>query len=527
MIVKASFRKPGGLSAHLQRTDNNEQVIVSGARDLPLDIDQSLGLLAVMGSACQGERSLIHVIAAPSPSEAPPTDRQRERFWELYEEEFDLRGHPFVEVTHQKGKRPSHIHRVYARRHPTSGHSVHDGYLKIRNEKVARVFEIECGHDLTVGKHQRAVRNALERERPDIADAIDPVAQPRSFQPVIDRDETQQAESRGIDPRAFRAKVYALYALSGGDWKAFAAALDRKGLSVARGDKTIMVLDARTGYAVSLPRLLRSEAKAAGRPIKLTSRDLETIFAKARPLAEERRLAAMRAAEASERANTFAGIFEELAKGDLAMAAQDYARRVAAHHQDQRFALEFGYRADIQAHWQRYHAAKDFSYVLHDNKSLLFAITLCVSGSVIPALLLTHGLLAIPDAVARGAREAAEELRRQSSNRRQFSFAEIDNKDRLIYGAYAHALLGELSGDQNKDLLTTCKKLIPEASAARFAEFFETCSPHQFGTITSWFRPGDSHHMDILNKRTTIAKTTAAAPKVASARQFQSPGFER
>ena len=134
MIIKASFRQPGGLAAHLVRVDTNERVLISGARDLPLDVEEALNLLAIMGAGGQADRSLVHVVASPSPSEADPSREQLARFRDLYELEFHLEGHPFIEVQHKKGDRPMHVHRVYARRDPVRT-LPDDAHLKIRERK--------------------------------------------------------------------------------------------------------------------------------------------------------------------------------------------------------------------------------------------------------------------------------------------------------------------------------------------------------------------------------------------------------
>jgi hypothetical protein len=512
MIIKASFRQPGGLAAHLVRTDNNERVVIAAARDLPRDVNEALGLLAIMGAGGQADRCLVHVVASPSPDEPDPGAKQLSRFWELYEAEFKLDGHPFIEVQHQKGARPMHVHRVYARRDPTTGHSAHDGHLMRRNEKVARIFEIECGHKPTIGKHQRAVRNALDRERPDIAEAVDPSAQPTNAQPTLDRDETQQAEACGIDPRGFRRRVHAIYREANGNWRAFAAGLDRAGISVARADRALMVLDGATGYAITLARTLRTEAKAAGAPIKITTAELERVFGKAKPLAEERTLAATRAVQSSEFTKAFFDTFNLLSDQELNEAA-DRRRHAAARHQKTRAAIEAKRRAEIEAYWRQYHVARGVKRFVGDNTRLLFCISLLTCGGLMPAIMLTYGALVLPSSLATEARERAETLRRENSAAKQFSFSEIDPKDRIVFGAYAHALSSSIDRDNAMAFRTHCEKLIPEATAKRFAKFFETCTPKQYPAITSWFDAENPRHVKALMSRSMTYRAEEKADR--------------
>jgi hypothetical protein len=493
MIIKASFRKPGGLASHLVRTDTNERATISNARDLPLHVEDALGLLSIMGAACQGERCLIHVVASPSPLEEPPTPDQLTRFWNVYEDEFGLAGHPFIEIQHQKGYRPAHVHRVYARRNPASGHSAHDAYLKVRNEKLARIFELECGHEITVGRHQKAVRQALESERPEIASAIDVDAKPKSAQPPINHDETQQADVRGIDPRTFRQDVYRIYQKSGGNWRAFAGGLDRAGISVARGDRALMVLDCKTGHAIPMARCLRTEAKASGNPIKIISRELELVFRHAKPLSEERKIAAGRATSAPVPATTFFDAFAELAKADLALVGAE------ARHREARVKAELARRKAIQSYWKKYHFARGMSHFLGENTVLLLAVGVLASGGIVPAFLLTYGAFVLTSTFASVARESAERLRHQHSETKSFSYAEVHPRDRLIFGAYAHALLSEDKAPNG--LQTICEKMISPDAAKRFANFFATCTPRQYAAITSWFRPDNVRHLATLEER--------------------------
>jgi len=216
------------------------------------------------------------------------TAEQWQRLWQLYEEEFKLSEHPFIERVHVKNRR-LHKHRVYGRIHPITGRAAPDSWMRVRAEKVARIAEIEFGHEITIGRFHRAVKKALELERPEIAHILDGPEKPVCRQPVLGPDEMSQGERVGINPRSFRSLVFKAYCDACGKWPSFARTLDDAGITIAHGSRAILVVDEPTGYYASLRKILASEAKSRGRDFLFSNAEISQIFGNAKVLGVERR----------------------------------------------------------------------------------------------------------------------------------------------------------------------------------------------------------------------------------------------
>lgn len=177
MIIKSSQRAGHrNLAAHLVKTqdiDGTPQTATfTGARDLLIDevrgihqivkeALQDMQILSMASQRCQ--KDLYHVSISPD-KEMSAADWATA--WEVYEQEFGLSHLPYIEVTHAKDsangdRREPHVHRVYERVDTTTGLAVHLSHTRVRNEKVARLLEYALGHELTVGKHNRAVIERL------------------------------------------------------------------------------------------------------------------------------------------------------------------------------------------------------------------------------------------------------------------------------------------------------------------------------------------------------------------------------
>ena len=282
MMTKSKARAPGGLMRHLARADTNETVLVGASRDVTPNLAEAMDELALRSATVSAKKTWFHVIGNPEPGLAMSEDGWA-TYWSAFEAEFALDAQAFIEVQHRKHGR-DHRHRVYSLVRD-DGRLVSVSFNYRRNELVSRLGEVAGGHPLRPGKHHRWVIAELARRGVELPTTTRTAER---SPPNFSQDEHQQAERKlGTDPRAFKAQIYAFYVQSGGDWRSFAARLDRDRITVARGKSAVLVVDERSRLHLPLARLLREEAKRAGKPIKLKSADLEVVFARAKQLKEE------------------------------------------------------------------------------------------------------------------------------------------------------------------------------------------------------------------------------------------------
>lgn len=273
MIVNCTFRGPGGLAAHLQRTDTNESVCIRDdlSCGCALDIDDAVADFAAIGEACGAQKSLIHFSISPTRPLTGEQERQMAaRIRSVYAIPDD---HPVLVVMHHKPgetDRPAHYHLVFpravvARKQIKSGHS------HIKNERVSLELEFDFNHPLVPGPNIDAVRNTLRNDRPDMTAAFkDLEAPPRKNNRATVGDKNFAVES-GVEILDFDRRVYDAW-LSG----AFADREQLAGcrLSIAHGRTCAMVIDTDTGYSQSLQRVINRESKRQGKPENLKQKDV-------------------------------------------------------------------------------------------------------------------------------------------------------------------------------------------------------------------------------------------------------------
>lgn len=157
----------GGTVAHVLNGENNETVeIICGDLDQMEELDQ---LAQVNGQ----KYGLRHFIINPEEGLAP---EQWDRAIEMHKQEFGWGDREHVIVAHRKqrldGSTVEHRH-MLVEDADQLGKILHIGHQFQRNEKLSRMMEVEFGHRLIKGKHNRAVIKALEKEgRTDVADAM-------------------------------------------------------------------------------------------------------------------------------------------------------------------------------------------------------------------------------------------------------------------------------------------------------------------------------------------------------------------
>ena len=523
MMTKSKARAPGGLLRHLVRTDTNEHMALGDTRDVTADPGGAMMELAIRGATARGRKNLFHVIGNPEPgtvmSELHWTD-----YWTTFEDEFDLAAQPFVEVRHTKKGR-DHRHRVYSLVRD-DGRLIPTGHNFRRNELVSRLTEITAGHPVRPGRFHGWVVREIESRGISVSQPLAGATRPEHHA-RLRQHEQQQGERKLVasDPRHFKTAVYELWAGVDGDWRRFASALDAARITVARGDAALLVIDEISQFQLPLARLLREEAKRANRPLKIKSADLETVFARAKPLSEETGAvrersqahstqAAIQKAEKPRAAEQRSPVVEELARSmaihmAVHLAAERRRRARLEENRRRKLARErptFEARllavADaaclsVAAHLVR--CLRDERLALRTTVQMLGAVAL-VNG-LAPLLL---GAAAI--AMARRIQVTAEhdafraDIDQAKAARSGFSFADVPSAGRAGYAALLRSSLFEAEGSDAGPLITG---LGPDKAAA-FVAWWAHASDRQRAVVQGWSLQGSVDLKSKLRARVTV-----------------------
>jgi len=242
MIVKLTQRAGAkALADHLTNAQDNERVEIGSAAGIarPGDVHAALGEMEAISRGFRCRNHMAHVMLNP---EKPLSPEQWLKAWEMVEKEYGLNGHRHIEVCHEKEGR-FHVHRVYDRL-DDHGKAVQLSFSHMRNEKLGRLMEYEFGHDLTTGKHNRAVIGQLRKEgRGEVADWMEHGKAHETARPVaeVQHGEHQQEKRTGIAARRVKADLADAWQRSD-TGQGFEAALADKGYLLARGDRRAFVL---------------------------------------------------------------------------------------------------------------------------------------------------------------------------------------------------------------------------------------------------------------------------------------------
>jgi hypothetical protein len=236
MIIKGGSRgRAGDLAAHLQRLDTNERMQILGMRDVAgVTLDQALREMEAYGSATRCKAALYHASISPRADEAL-TPAQWAQAVERLEHELGLDGQPRVVVAHVKEGR-AHVHAVWSRIDLEHLRAISDSWNYAKHEQVARDLEREFGLSRIQGAH--AKRDGVPR----------PERTPSAA-------EMSQSERSGIDPKARKAELTALWQASDSG-AAFAAAAESAGYLLAHGDRRAYVVVDAAGEVYALARQL-------------------------------------------------------------------------------------------------------------------------------------------------------------------------------------------------------------------------------------------------------------------------------
>jgi hypothetical protein len=251
MIIKGSSRAgPSQLSRHLQRTDTNERIKILQLDSPTESLVEALRDWQLIAGGTRGSKGLYHANIDPD-ARYKMTPEQWQRSVDVLEKELGLTGQPRTIVMHEKNGR-AHIHVVWQRTDIDTMTMVSDSNNYYAHERASLALEKEFGHEHVPGKHAKR-----DREK-----------QPEFPKAEINHAEWQQAERAGIDPRAFKAAITALYEQSD-NGQALKAALEEKGYILAKGDRRDYVIVDEQGQIYSLARQIKG----------VTARDLREFMA--------------------------------------------------------------------------------------------------------------------------------------------------------------------------------------------------------------------------------------------------------
>lgn len=145
--------------SHVHKTDENESV-----RVLEGDVNDILFDAELDARALGRSKSIRHIVISP---DQELTDDQRNEAIQMIRDEFAMGDRPIYLVEHVKaradGTKIPHFHGLVPETYG-AGAQIDHAHFKRRNEKLARKMEFAFGHNLTKGKHNKSVYNALNAD---------------------------------------------------------------------------------------------------------------------------------------------------------------------------------------------------------------------------------------------------------------------------------------------------------------------------------------------------------------------------
>jgi hypothetical protein len=261
LIPKSSQRSNGKqLAAHLISSENEQVTFIQSNGVYSLNIAGAISEMEAFAKISSAQKPLYHVSISPEQSANMSADDWK-KTWALHDKIHGLDGLQFVEVQHEKNDR-THRHRVYNRVDPETGTARNLSWTRIKNERIARQLEVELGHTIIPGKHNRAVLTAIEKDGlTDVAEQLKHLAASAPAMPDFTHEEWQLAK-RGAPIENVRVALAECWRNSD-NAKSFEAALADKGFAIAQGDKVPVVVGL-DGQEIPLLRAINVARKKVG-----------------------------------------------------------------------------------------------------------------------------------------------------------------------------------------------------------------------------------------------------------------------
>ncbi|MEO1281977.1 MAG: relaxase [Pseudomonadota bacterium] len=238
MIIKASQRGGGKqLGLHLLRSDENEHVAVHEMRGFVSD--DVVGALKEAYAVSKGTRckQFLFSVSFNPPQDERVDIKTFENTINRLEERNKLIGQPRIIVFHEKeGRR--HAHCVWSRINADTMTAQNLSHFKAKCRDLSREVYLEQGWKLP-----RGLMNSKERD-------------PRNFTLA----EWQQAKRQGLHTRNLQEMMAECWAASDSR-RAFAHALEERGMTLAKGDRRGHVAVTHDGAVLSIARYAGVKAK--------------------------------------------------------------------------------------------------------------------------------------------------------------------------------------------------------------------------------------------------------------------------
>ena len=241
MILKGSQRSGGKqLVLHLLKTEENEHVEIHEVSGFVSD--NVMGAMNEAYAASRGTRCkqyLFSLSLSPPERESVRIETFEKALADV-EERLGLTGQPRIVVFHEKeGRR--HCHAVWSRIDAETMKANELPHFGLKLKSLAKQIFLENGWNMPRGYESAKLRD------------------PRSFS----LDEWQKAKRADIDPRELKAAVNNCWKRADSA-KAFAAALEERGLFLACGDRRAFVVTTLDGDVFAISRMIPEKVKVIG-----------------------------------------------------------------------------------------------------------------------------------------------------------------------------------------------------------------------------------------------------------------------
>lgn len=189
------------------------------------------------------------------------TNKQMSETIDKIREEYGAKDRPYIAVGHSKkladGTDNKHIHLIIPER--WLGKTLDNKFAYQRNEKISRMCEFDFGHEITTGKHNRAVGHSLEdNEKYKELSKIMLEVHANKPRPVASysSNDLQISKRKGIDLPKLKLEIKDIYSRSD-NYKSFKSGLEDNGYQIKKGEKAYIIETKDGTFLGSANRLLK------------------------------------------------------------------------------------------------------------------------------------------------------------------------------------------------------------------------------------------------------------------------------
>lgn len=189
------------------------------------------------------------------------TNKQMAETIDKIREEYGAKDRPYIAVGHSKkladGSDNKHIHLIIPER--WIGKTLDNKFAYQRNEKISRMCEYDFKHEITTGKHNKAVGHALadDEKYKELSKIILEVHanKPRPVASYSSND-LQISKRQGIDLPKLKLEIKDIHSRSD-NYKSFKSGLEDNGYQIKKGEKAYIIETKDGTFLGSANRLLK------------------------------------------------------------------------------------------------------------------------------------------------------------------------------------------------------------------------------------------------------------------------------